>query len=239
MARLAIVLQEDAVAGRVEEEEATVLVVHQGVALGVMALQVAAMVQEEILGEALVDTALLAIAMDHQAILVVEAGAVEVEVLLGEVMVPQVALVVEVEDVVIVVHQVETTEGAHLEGLVDTAPLAIVMDHQEILVVEAVTVEVVVLLGEVMVPRVALVVEVEAVVVVVHQVETTEGARLEAIMVLQADQAVEEEGVGEEVPLGAIMEEDRLETVMDPLDVEVEDAEGVVPREETMLVEAH
>ena len=168
MARLATVLQEDAAAGRVEEEEATVLVVHQGVALEAMAHQVAAMAQEEILGEGLVDTALLAIVMDHQAILVVEAGDVEVEVLLGEVMVPQVALVVEVEDVVVVVHQVETTEGAHLEGLVDTAPLAIVMDHQAILVVEAVVVEVVVLLGEAMVPRVALVVEVEAVVVVVH-----------------------------------------------------------------------
>ena len=98
MAHLAMVLQEDAAAGRVEEEEATVLVVHQGVALEAMAHQVAAMAQEEILGEGLVDTALLAIVMDHQAILVVEAGVVEVEVLLGEVMVPQVALVVEVED---------------------------------------------------------------------------------------------------------------------------------------------
>ena len=58
-------------------------------------------------------------------------------------------------------------------------------------------------------------------------------------MVLQVDQAVEEEGVGEEVPRGVIMEEDRLATVMVPQDVVVEDAEGVVPREETMLVEAH
>ena len=185
------------------------------------------------------DTALRAIVMDHQAIRVVEAGVVEMEVLLGEVMVLQVALVVEVEAVVVVAHQVEVTEGAHLEDLVDTAPLGIAMDHQEILVAEAVVVEVVDLLEEVMVPRVVLVVEVEAVVVVAHQVETTEGVHLEVIMVLQVDQAVEEEGVGEEVPRGVIMEEDRLETVMAPQDVEVEDAEGVVPREETMLVEAH
>jgi len=238
VARLAMVLQEDVVADRVEEEETTVLVALQGVVLEAMA-QVAAMAQEEILVEGLVDTALLVIAMDHRAILVVEAGVVEVEVLLGEVMVLLVALVVEVEAVVVVAHQVETTEEAHLEGLVDTAPLAIAMDHQEILVVEAVVVEVVVLLEEVMVPRVALVVEVEAVEEVVHQVETTEGVHLEVIMVLQVDQAVEEEGVGEEVPRGVIMEEDRLATVMVPQDVEVEDAEGVVPREETMLVEAH
>ena len=237
MARLAMVLQEDVVADRVEEEETTVLVALQGVVLEAMAHQVAAMAQEEILVEGLVDTALLVIAMDRWAILVVEAGVVEV--LLGEVMVLQVARVVEVEAEVVVAHQVETTEEAHLEGLVDTAPLAIAMDHQEILVVEAVVVEVVVLLEEVMVPRVALVVEVEAVEEVVHQVETTEGVHLEVIMVLQVDQAVEEEGVGEEVPRGVIMEEDRLATVMVPQDVEVEDAEGVFPREETILVEAH
>jgi len=41
------------------------------------------------------------------------------------------------------------------------------------------------------------------------------------------------------VPRGVIMEEDRLATVMVPQDVEVEDAVGVVPREETMVVEAH
>merc|ERR1719334_2713872 len=234
-----MVLQEDVVADRVEEEETTVLVALQGVVLEAMAHQVAAMAQEEILVEGLEDTALLVIAMDHRAILVVEAGVVEVEVLLGEVMVRQVALVVEVEVVVVVAHQVETTEEAHPEGLVDTAPRAIAMDHQEILVVEAVVVEVVVLLEEVMVPRVALVVEVEAVEEVVHQVDTTEGVHLEVIMVLQVDQAVEEEGVGEEVPRGVIMEEDRLATVMVPQDVVVEDAEGVVPREETMLVEAH
>merc|ERR1719334_1915070 len=132
-----MVLQEDVVADRVEEEETTVLVALQGVVLEAMAHQVAAMAQEEILVEGLVDTALLVIAMDHQAILVVEAGVVEVEVLLGEVMVLLVALVVEVEAVVVVAHQVETTEEAHLEGLVDTAPLAIAMDHQEIRVVEA------------------------------------------------------------------------------------------------------
>merc|ERR1719334_440911 len=234
-----MVLQEDVVADRVEEEETTVLVALQGVVLEAMAHQVAAMAQEEILVEGLEDTALLVIAMDHRAILVVEAGVVEVEVLLGEVMVLLVALVVEVEAVVVVAHQVETTEEAHLEGLVDIAPLAIAMDHQEILVVEAVVVEVVVLLEEVMVPRVALVVEVGSVEEVVHQVETTEGGHLEVIMVLQVDQAVEEEDVEEEVPRGVIMEEDRLATVMVPQDVEVEDAEGVVPREETMLVEAH
>ena len=103
MARLAMVLQEDVVVDRVEEEETTVLVALQGVVLEAMA-QVAAMAQEEILVEGLVDTALLVIAMDHQAILVVEAGVVEVEVLLGEVMVLQVALVVEVEAVVVVAH---------------------------------------------------------------------------------------------------------------------------------------
>ena len=115
MARLAMVLQEDVVVDRVEEEETTVLVALQGVVLEAMAHQVAAMAQEEILVEGLVDTALLVIAMDHQAILVVEAGVVEVEVLLGEVMVLQVALVVEVEAVVVVAHQVETTEGVQLE----------------------------------------------------------------------------------------------------------------------------
>merc|ERR1719334_337071 len=186
-----MVLQEDVVADRVEEEETTVLVALQGVVLEAMAHQVATMAQEEILVEGLVDTALLVIAMDHRAILVVEAVVVEVEVLLGEVMVLLVALVVEVEAAVVVAHQVETTEEAHLEGLVDTAPLAIAMDHQEILVVEAVVVEVVVLLEEVMVPRVALVVEVEAVEEVVHQVETTEGVQLEIAMVLQVDLVVD------------------------------------------------
>ena len=43
MARLAMVLQEDVVAGRVEEEETTALVVLQGVALEAMAHQVATM----------------------------------------------------------------------------------------------------------------------------------------------------------------------------------------------------